>query len=82
MGLTTSGSTITGGLSIGSGLGGDTATLQLSGANILLDIAAVPEPSSLGLVLVALLIGGGATFFNCKSSGALFTVELRRAVQN
>lgn len=48
-GLTTSGVDITGGLTIGSGLGGYTADLETSGNNIVLDITAVPEPTTLAL---------------------------------
>jgi autotransporter-associated beta strand protein len=59
-GLTLSGSDITAGLTIGSGLGAYTDTLQVSGNNIVLDITAVPEPTTVALIglggLAALVI--------------------------
>jgi autotransporter-associated beta strand protein len=61
-GLTLSGSDITGGLTIGSGLGAYTADLEESGNNIVLDITAspVPEPTTVALIglggLAALVI--------------------------
>jgi len=48
-GLTLSGSDITGGLTIGTGLTAYTADLEVSGNNIVLDITAVPEPTTLAL---------------------------------
>ena len=59
-GLTLSGSDIIGGLAIGSGLTGYTADLEVSGNNIILDITAVPEPTTVALIglggLAALVI--------------------------
>jgi autotransporter-associated beta strand protein len=59
-GLTLSGSDIIGGLAIGSGLTGYTADLEVSGNNIVLDITAVPEPTTVALIglggLAALVI--------------------------
>jgi autotransporter-associated beta strand protein len=61
-GLTLSGSDITAGLTIGSGLGAYTGDLEISGNNIVLDITAspVPEPTTVALIglggLAALVI--------------------------
>jgi len=59
-GLTFSGSDIIGGLTIGSGLGADTGDLEISGNNIVLNITAVPEPTTVALIglggLAALII--------------------------
>lgn len=55
-GLTVDGSNfITSGLSIGSGLSGYTANLQLSGNNIVLNLVAVPEPNQAALCVIGLL---------------------------
>jgi len=58
-GLTTSGPDIIGGLTIGYGVGAYVADLETSGNNIILNITAVPEPTTLalaGLGGVALLV--------------------------
>jgi len=49
-GLTLFGSLITGGLSIGTGLGAYSSDLEVSGNNIVLNIAPVPEPSVVALL--------------------------------
>jgi hypothetical protein len=49
-GLTLFGSLITGGLSIGTGLGAYSSDLEVSGNKIVLNIAPVPEPSVVALL--------------------------------
>ena len=56
-GLTTDGSgNITGGLSIGSGLTNYTASLQVLGSNIVVNVAPVPEPATFALAACGALV--------------------------
>ena len=58
-GLVLSGSTITGGLTIGSGLGAYSTSLELVGNNIVLNLKPVPEPAT--CVLASVTIAALAT---------------------
>jgi fibronectin-binding autotransporter adhesin len=59
-GLTISGTAITGGLTIGTGLGGYTADLALVGSDIVVNVSAIPEPSTFGTLAGVTILGFAA----------------------
>lgn len=59
-GLTLSGSDITGGLSIGTGLGSYNSDLEISGDNVVLDVQPAPEPGPVVLIGLGLILYGFA----------------------